>query len=334
MTQYKEASKIDALIKEASQILIIQPDNPDGDSLGSALALEQIISDLGKETELVCGTKIPSYLSYLPGWDRVFDAPGQKFDLAIVVDTSSLSLLENFIKHSTRAPLSSKPLIVIDHHATTENIEFATVNLNVPAAAAAEVIYELAKQLRWKINLPAMDALVAAILSDTLGLSTDSVTAQTVFAVAEMVEAGVSLSALETARKETMHKSPELVHYKGQLLERIEYFLDDRLALLTIPWSEIERYSPLYNPSMLVIEDMRLTTKTAIAVVLKIYPEGKITGKIRSNFGWPVAGKLAEAFGGGGHDYASGFKIPSGANADELKQEIITKTLELIDATV
>ncbi len=335
MTIYKEASEIDLLIKNAQKILIIQPDNPDGDSMGSALALEQILGDLGKVTEMICGAKIPDYLSYLSGWDRVSDFCSIDFDLSIVVDTSSTSLLYNITKHHGLNFMSSKPLIVIDHHSNTQNIEFATISLNIPSASAtSEVIYELSKQLNWQVNKRAMDSITAAILSDTLGLTTVNVSSRTIYIIAELVDNGVSLSELENNRKKVNFKSPELVHYKGQLLERIEYLLDDRLALLTIPWSEIEHYSPLYNPSMLALEDMKLTTNTAIAIVLKIYPKGKLTAKIRSNIGWPIAGKLAEFFGGGGHDYASGFKITSGASIEKIKSDIIVKTSELINASI
>lgn len=175
--------------------------------------------------------------------------------------------------------------------------------------------------------------MAAAILSDTMGLTASYTSARTVHIIGELVENGVSLSALENARRDTIRKSPELVRYKGVLLQRIEYYLDNRLALLTIPWVEIEKYSPLYNPSMLALDDMRLTNDTKIAVVLKQYPDGRITGKIRSNFGNPIAGKLAKDFGGGGHDYASGFKL-IGKNIDTLKQEIITFCRELLDETL
>ena len=109
---------------------------------------------------------------------------------------------------------------------------------------------------------------------------------------------------------------------------------NDRIALLTIPWQEIEYYSPMYNPSILALEDMRLTTNTAISIVLKVYPEGKVTGKIRSNFGKPIAAKLAESFSGGGHDYASGFKLTNNPDTEKLKKDIVSKSKELLDALV
>jgi phosphoesterase RecJ-like protein len=128
-----------------------------------------------------------------------------------------------------------------------------------------------------------------------------------------------------------MRKSPELIKYKGELLQRIEYFADSRIAAVTIPWKEIERYSPQYNPSMLVLDDMRNAIGAKLAIAFKLYSDGHITAKIRSNFGTPVAGELAKAFGGGGHPYASGFKVTGARPFNELKSECIHKATELLD---
>jgi phosphoesterase RecJ-like protein len=128
-----------------------------------------------------------------------------------------------------------------------------------------------------------------------------------------------------------MRKSPELIKYKGELLQRLEYFADSRITAVTIPWAEIERYSPLYNPPMLIMDDMRSATGAQIAIAFKLYSDGHVTAKIRSNFGYGIAGKLAEHFGGGGHAYASGFKIKDGRPFDEIKSECIRITTELLD---
>ncbi len=331
MSEQEQSARIKDLIGASTKVLILQPDNPDGDSLGSALALEQILMLQGKETELVCGIKIPSYLSYFPGWDRVSQELPTHYDLVILVDTSSLALIDNSIRSLRSGALSKSPLIVIDHHATPSSIDFASASLiEATSSATAEVIYNLCKRLGYALNDVARNALVAAILSDTLGLTTDNVSAQTIYSIAEMVEQGVSLANLEAARRANMRKSADLVHYKGELLKRIQYFDNDRVALVVIPWPEIERYSPLYNPSVLALEDMRLTERTAIAIALKVYHDGKITAKIRSNQGYPIAGTLAEHFGGGGHDYASGFKLYGNQDSDSLIKSVVAKASELL----
>lgn len=331
MTTYPEAQKIAEILNASQRVVIMQADNPDGDSLCSALALEQILHEMGKEPVLYCGVDIPSYLTYLSGWDRVSrDLPPQ-FDASITVDTSADSLFEQLSKTGQKGWVAAKPTILLDHHRVENSIAFANVILNPEAVATGEVIYELAQQLGWPLNLTAKEMLASSILSDSLGLTTDATSARSIRIIAELVEGGVSIPKLEQKRREMMRKSPELIRYKGELLQRIEYFADNRIATVTIPWKEIEKYSPQYNPSMLVLDDMRLSIDTETAIAFKVYNDGHITAKIRCNFGSPIAADLAKAFGGGGHAYASGFKTAKSKPFNELKSECIQKATELLD---
>lgn len=331
MTTYPEAKHIQQIINDAQRIVILQADNPDGDSLASALALEQILGDMGKNTYLYCGVDIPSYLTYLEGWDRVNKELPSNFDASIIVDTSADSLFEKLDQAGQKGWVAAKPVILIDHHTTEASITFANVNCNHPAVATGEVIYELTQQLNWPLNQTAKERIVTSIMSDSLGLTTEATSARSIHIIAELVEGGVSIAALEHQRRQLMRKAPELVRYKGELLQRIEYTNDNRIATVTIPWEEIQEYSPLYNPSMLVIDDMRLTTGTKVAIAFKLYNDGHVTAKIRCNFGAGIAATLAEHFGGGGHPYASGFKITNGRPFNEIKSECIAFATELLN---
>lgn len=331
MTNYEEAEKIKDIIAAGEVIVVVQADNPDTDSLASALALEQILGDLGKQVHLYCGVELPSYLMYLPGADRVTTELPNKFDASIIVDTSSESLLRQISKKGQRGWLASKPAIIIDHHSTDATIDFASVICNRKAVSTGELIYELAGQLGWTLNEAAREMLAISILSDSLGLMSGETTARSIHIIAELVEAGVSLPEIDAARRETLKRPPELIHYKGRLLERVEFYGDNRVAVVTIPWEEIEKYSPLFNPSMLVIDDMRLAIGTDIAIAFKVYKDGKVTAKIRSNFGKAISARLAEHFGGGGHAYAAGFKIEDGRSYEDIKRETIEVATKLLD---
>lgn len=331
MTTYPETEKIQDILDQAQRIVIIQADNPDGDSLASALALEQIIGDIGKDPYLYCGVDIPSYLRYLPGWDRVTDELPSGFDASIIVDTSSDSLLEKLAASRQKNLVASRPCIVLDHHEASSNIPFATITCNKPVVATGELLYELAGQIGWPLNPGTKQMIATSIMADSLGLVTEATTARSIHIIAELVEGGVSLADLEYERRMLMRKSPELVAYKGELLQRIEYVADNRIAVVTIPWEEIEKYSPLYNPSMLVLEDMRMTVGVELAIAFKLYADGKITAKIRANQGSPVAAELAAHFGGGGHPYASGFKIQDGKPFNEVKSECTAFAQKLLN---
>lgn len=311
------------LIENANKIIVIQAENPDGDSLGSALALEEILSDLGKEIYLYCPVEIPKYMRYIKGWDRVTNEFNTKADLAIIVDTSADILLSKVLEvPGARHFLDSKPVLVIDHHSTPSTLSFEHVFLNQEAVATSEVIFNLATESGWSINVQAAENLLAAILSDSLGLSTQNVSPATYFVAGKLTEIGAKASTIEDRRREFMKKSPEILTYKGQLISRIEYLLEGKLAIIHIPWSEIETYSDQYNPSVLVLDEMRLVEGVEIAVAIKTYPDGKLTGKLRSNI--PISEQVAGYFGGGGHVYASGFRVYE--DYDTVIEELITAT--------
>ncbi|MGH7156692.1 MAG: DHH family phosphoesterase [Candidatus Saccharimonadales bacterium] len=331
MTSYPEADRIQAAIEAAQKIVVVQADNPDGDSLASSLALEEILGDMGKDITLYCGVDIPLYLRYLKGSSRVVNELPNNFDLSIIVDTSSEGLLEQLNKSGSKGWLAAKPSIIIDHHATPPTITFASIICNHPAVASGEVIYELAQQLGWSLNAQASEYLAIAILSDSLGLSSEATTARSIHIVAELVEYGVKLAELENARRETMRREAELVHYKGQLLQRVEFHDNGRMATVTIPYDEIVKYSPLFNPPMLVLDDMRLAKDTALAIAFKLYDDGRVTAKIRCNYGYGIGDKLAEHFGGGGHPYAAGFKVTDGRTYEDIKRETIETASKLLD---
>jgi nanoRNase/pAp phosphatase (c-di-AMP/oligoRNAs hydrolase) len=81
---------------------------------------------------------------------------------------------------------------------------------------------------------------------------------------------------------------------------------------------------------MLVIEDMRLTTNTDVAIAFKTYKDSRVTAKIRCNQNAPIAAELAKHFGGGGHAYASGFKVQDGRPFNEIKSECISIATQLL----
>lgn len=330
-TTYDQAGQIQEIITTANHIVIVQADNPDADSLASALALEQILGEMGKKVTLYCGIDMTNYLHYLPGWDRVIKDLPSDFDAAILVDCSSITLLEQLEKTNQIGALRTRPFVILDHHAVENDVTINSTSLvDSMAVATGEVIYLLAQQLGWKIDATSAALLTSSIMADSLGLTVESVTGRSVHVLGELVEQGVSLAQLEAKRREYMAKPLDIIAYKGKLLQRIEYYCNNQLAIVTIPWDEIQQYSPFYNPAVLVLEELRMAEGIKLAVVLKLYPDGKITGKLRCSYGAQIAGPLAEHFGGGGHPAASGFKTKEW-QYEPLKKELIEESARLLD---
>lgn len=313
------------LITDAQSVVIIQAANPDGDSLGSAIGLEDILSEMGKQVSLYCNVDMPKYLRYVNGWDRVTSDFDVHADLAIIVDSTSDTLLSKALETPhVRHYFESHPVLVLDHHGEVEStLEFPHELVIDPAAVATgELIYGLVKESGWPLTPAGAEALMIAILADSLGLTTEATTAASIYTVAELVDKGANPAQIEMRRRQLMRKSPEILRYKGQLIERIEYHLDGALALIHIPWEDIQAYSDQYNPSVLVLDEMRLVENVDVAIAIKTYPDGRLTGKLRTNK--PVADKIAGYFGGGGHVYSAGFRVYEAY--DQVVRELVTAT--------
>ena len=323
--------KLQSIVDSAQHILILQADNPDADSLGSSLALEAILEDLGKTVTMVCAVDMPSYLRYLEGSDRVQKQVPSSFDATIIVDTSSETLFESLSGSNAYGWIKTKPVIVIDHHASSDGISWATVEYNETAVATSEIIHRIALELDWPLPVDACNMMAVSIMADSVGLVSEATTATTFAVMSDLVKRGANLPSLDSKRRDLMRKDPSLINYKGELLQRVHFDPSGRIAYVMIPFGEIEKYSPLYNPSMLVIDDMRMTIGVDVAIAFKVYNNGRITGKVRCNYGRGIGGELGALFGGGGHPYAAGFKTTDGTSYDDLKNKVISEGNRLLD---
>jgi nanoRNase/pAp phosphatase (c-di-AMP/oligoRNAs hydrolase) len=325
--------KIKQLVDAAQKILIVQADNPDADSLGSSLALEHILGDLGKEVYMYCGVDVPTYLRYMSGWDRVLNELPSSFDLSIIVDASTYTLFDQIEKSGKWGVIKGRSSIVLDHHKTVDKqIDFADSSVvDASMASTGELIFSLAEHFGWSVSSAAAEHLMSTILGDTQGLMNDQTTARTYRTMADLTDLGASRPMLEELRREYSRMPESIFRYKGELIGRIEFAADTRIAMVTIPQNEINEYSPLYNPAVLVQFDSLQVSNVQISIVFKTYDNGKITGKLRTNFHAPIADKLAEHFGGGGHPHSAGFKIEDGRPFNEVKSECIEFTTQLLN---
>ena len=299
--------KFTDFLKDKKKICVIQAENPDGDSLGSAFALDYLLND--KDISLYCPVDIPRYLHYFVDWSRVTNEFDYRADGYIIVDTAAEVLLSKLLDDTAiRNRLYSAPVFVLDHHETDDDLNFPHESIIEPRPACTELIYEIAISQKIPIDKNAAEAIFQGIMSDTLGLTSTAVTARTFEVAAELTKLGANISELEEKRREFMKKSPRILDFKADLIKRIDYSLDGELATVHIPWNDIQEYSDEYNPNVLILEELRLVEGVKVAIAIKTYPDGKLTGKIRCTPGCDIADKIAGYFGGGGHPYAAGFR--------------------------
>ena len=315
-------------LKDKKSICVIQAENPDGDSLGSAIALDYLLD--GFEVSLYCPIEIPKYLHYFPDWSRVSLDFDFKADGYIIVDTAATTLLSKLLDDTAiRNRLYSAPVLVIDHHETPDDLNFPHESIIETRPAASELIFEIASASRMEISKPAAEAIMQGIMSDTLGLTGVSVTARTFEVMAELARRGAVIGELEENRREYMKKSQRIFEYKARLIERTEFYLDGMLATVLIPWEDIEEYSDEYNPNVLILEELRMVEGVKVAVAIKTYPDGKVTGKIRCSGDATIADKVAGYFGGGGHPYAAGFRTYD-TSYEEVVKDLVKLVPELL----
>ena len=320
--KYKMYKKLAEFVKGKQSICVIQAENPDGDSLGSAVALDYLLMD--KEVSLYCPVTIPRYLHYFPDWSRVSSEFDFRAEGYIIVDTAAKILLSKLLDDAAiRNRLYNAPVLVIDHHETEDDLDFPHEAIIETRPSCTEVIYEAARACEMPINKEAAEAIFQGLLSDTLGLTSAAVTERSFEIAAELTVLGAKINDLEERRREFMKKSPRILAYKAELIQRVEYALDGALATIHIPWEDIQEYSEEYNPNVLILEEMRLVEGVRVAVAIKTYPDGKVTGKIRCASDAPIADVIAGYFGGGGHPMAAGFRTYDTTYEDVVQDLII-----------
>ena len=318
-------------LKDKKSLCIIQAENPDGDSLGSAIALDYLISSINPNIEisLYCPVDIPKYLRYFTDWSRVTNEFDWKADGYIIVDTVAEVLLSKLLDDSAiKNRLYSTPVLALDHHETPDDLNFPHTAIIELLPACCSLIYKIIKDQKLSIDQNIAKNLIYGISSDTLGLTSASTDPETFRVIADLLEIGsLNIADLEEARREFMKKSPRILSYKADLIKRVEYSLDGIIATVHIPWDDIAEYSDEYNPNVLILEELRLVEGVKVAVAIKTYPDGKLTGKIRASV--PIADQIAGYYGGGGHPYAAGFRT-----YDISYEDVIHDLVEIVPGLI
>ncbi|MBW4062103.1 DHH family phosphoesterase [Candidatus Saccharibacteria bacterium] len=297
-------AKFKDLVDGAKTILVLQPDSPDGDSFGSALALEEIFGELGKNVVLFSYKEPEPYLRIHEGWDRVAQDMPKQFDLTVLVDTGSPKLIKSTLEHHATA-LMAKPMVVIDHHASRQDFGFTTIDIADTSVATAELIMQLCLDFDWTVNTSAAVKLATALLSDSLGLTTSGTTYRSVAMYAECIKRGASPSELSRLHREVSALEPTQVHLKGQLLSSIEYVCDGELAIAEITPDVVADNKDKFEPYNMIISEMQWTKGVKLAAVFKNYGT-KVSVPLRSTN--ESAAPIAAKFDGGGHPNASAYR--------------------------
>ncbi len=297
---------------------------PDGDALGSMLALHHLALAAGKQSVASWPEpfEVPSHYTFLPGLDlttKPADFPVEP-DLMVTFDCGSLGRLAELAPAAQRA----RELIVVDHHSTNDG--YGTVNLIDPdAAASAVVVRHLLARLGWDLNREAAQCLYTGLVCDTGRFQYDCTTPE-VFALArELATFDLPIGPMNRQLFEE-HRLAYL-RLAGVALQRATYDGDRRFVATWVTAADLAEYGVGLEETEGLIDLLRRATEADVSAVLKETPEGTKVS-MRAVNGFDV-GQIAIGFGGGGHKAASGFVSPLAVG--ELL-EVIRDSLPLVAA--
>jgi len=287
----EEAAK---LLKQAHTIVLVSHVGPDGDTLGSTLALQSALTQMDKKVTVMVDDKIASTYNFMPGIaSYVRPAEGDKYqaDLLVVVDASSLDRA-GLIPACVTAPI----LLNIDHHIS--NTHYADyLWLNAKAAATGEMILALLKYMSVPITKEIATCLYVAIATDCGYFKYSNTTPATMRAAAELLEYGIEPNIISDALELKTRATIDLLK---KVLNTITYYCDDKIATIEITHEnydkDIDTDSFIYYPRYIEGVDVAILFKAVEDAVTRVSMRSRTID----------VSEIALSFNGGGHKRAAG----------------------------
>ena len=299
------------LIKKAKKIALFSHENPDPDTIGSTLALRDILLKMGKEVHLFCESKISENYYFLED-AKLYEENLKEYDCLISVDVASEKMLGKYQDNF----LNAENTIRIDHHIKGDN--FAKHNIVKPYSACAILIFELAKLLKIKINSEIATKLFFAICGDTGIFRNNNTDSMTFEVVSKLLENGAEIRKVYSEFFDK--KTVSYVKMSSHCLEGAITNDEFGYALLIAKKEDYEKYGvDSENDNLGNLPNSYLSCGYKIAVILKEKDDG-IHCSLRSKFEFDVS-KIAQNFGGGGHKNASGCSIIDSVENATMKME-------------
>lgn len=309
--------QIAELLRSENSFLVLTHYRPDGDAVGSQLALAILLKNLGKKVEAWNDDEVPAKFKFLPHSNMVTRPPSapKDFDVVIAIDTSTWQRV------GTAAQRIGKKnhFINMDHHVSNE--KFADVNWIVPEApASGQVVFDLIKRGNFKLTREIATCLFAAISTDTGSFTYSSTTADSLRTAAELVETGINVG--EVCR----HIYESYPYARLQLLQKALADLKLSHAGKTAScWVTNEMYEESgakREDTEGLIDYARSINGVYVAVLFEELPEpNKFRISLRSKHPKVDVNSIARRFGGGGHREAAGARITG--ETHEVEQKVL-----------
>jgi phosphoesterase RecJ-like protein len=310
-------------IKAADRMLVTAHTDPDGDAVGSLLAMGLALERLGKQTTMYNESPIPAVYQFLPAVDRIVRQlePAAAYDAAVVLDCGDLPRVGKAARTVSRVT----SVINIDHHVS--NTAFGSHCLiDGRACATAEIVYRLIRALGVPLDKAIATCIYTGILTDT-GSFRFSNTNAAAFAISrEMMDVGVD--PFEVAQRVFGSYSLGRIKLLNLALNSIEISHNGKLSLMTVTRGMLEETRTQQEDVDGLINYARRIEDVRVAALIQEQANGRTTadGRVRLHVSLRSDGSvdvaaLAGAFGGGGHHNAAGFQIES--TLTDIKSELL-----------
>lgn len=314
--------EIAEVLRKSKKAVICGHTIPDGDSIGSVLAMRAMLSGLGVECFAAAPDPIPGMYDFLPGVSRIIplaEVPDD-CDLAVILDCTDMGRLGE-----KRDKISGiRPVINIDHHISNE--EFGDYwYVDAKAAATGEIVYELAKLMGITIEPEIAVNLYTAIVMDTGSFRFDNTTNKTHEITGELIKTGIAISEINR----NLFERKDLVNLKllGYALGQLDTAAEGRVAWVSIPIETMQQMGAQDEHADGIINYPRLLKGVEIGMLLREISPGKFKVGFRSKQTVDV-NKLAARFGGGGHPRAAGCIIEG--SKSEVEKKVIEACIEVL----
>ena len=315
---------IATIVKRGKRFFLASHKDPDGDAIGSLLALGEALILSGKEVVLFNEGPVPDSMAFLVGIERIVDRfnpeSESEFDALFILDCGTLERLGGI----SSSICNIKPLINIDHH--ENNSQFGDVNfVDTNSSSVGEIIYRLIQVADLPMSKNIAENLFVAIQTDTGSFRYENTTREAFTIAGEMVRWGVS--PWKISRKVMDEYSLKKLRLLELTLKTLEIFYEGKVGLITITQQMFSKAKANNFDNERFVDYPRFISGVEIGVLIKELGKDYYKFSLRSN-DWVNVADLAYHFGGGGHPKAAAFTRHG--SLDSIKQEFLDKAHEVL----
>ena len=301
------------LFREKDRFLIACHENPEGDAIGSQLALALALRKMGKTATVLNADPVPGNLAFLPGAESVvYDEDGSGYEVAVVVDCGSRERTGR-----VEAELAKPAVMVnIDHHRTNGGCGDYCL-IDPEAAATGMLVYRILSAMGTEIDYDVAVNIYVAILTDTGSFHYSNSSPEAFHIAGEMIRRGIDPWAVAEQVYET--QSAERLHLLGRVLSSLEIAAGGRVAAITTMKSDLDEFSARKDFLEGFINYPRSVIGVEVAVSFREEGAGEFRVSFRSK-GRVDVSAVAQSFGGGGHRNAAGCTVQG--SLDEVRSKV------------